>query len=76
MRKDLAFQFDLLQRSLENLNQPIAMLNALHTRTALDELDTSNLEQIIKGIEILLQYQVNRLQSRIDFILEKGSGNE
>ncbi|QIM63044.1 hypothetical protein A1D29_06960 [Pasteurellaceae bacterium Orientalotternb1] len=71
MRKDLPLQFDLLENAVERLNQPISLLNVLHNRTALDEIDTSELEQILKGIESLLQRQANDIQGRIDFILEK-----
>ncbi|QIM64305.1 hypothetical protein [Frederiksenia canicola] len=76
MRKDLPLQFDLLKNAVERLNQPIVMLNVLHNRTALDDLDTCELEQMLKGIESLLQRQANDIQGRIDFILEKGGDNE
>lgn len=33
MHKDLSLQFDLLENSVEQLNQPIVMLNVLHNRT-------------------------------------------
>lgn len=72
MRKDLSLQFDLLENSVEQLNQPIVMLNVLHNRTDLDRIETSELEQLLKGIESLLQRQANEIQERIDVILEWG----
>lgn len=75
MRKDLPLQFDLLENAVKRLDQPIVMLNVLHNRTDLDRIETSELEQLLKGIESLLQRQANDIQGRIDFILEKGSDN-
>lgn len=75
MRNDPPFQFELLENLVEHLNEPITMLNVLHSRTALDKLEACELEQILKGIESLLQQQANAIKSRIDFILDKGGDN-
>lgn len=75
MRKDLPHQFNYLDDAVERLNQPIVMLNVLHNRTNLDRLETCELEQILRGIEGLLQQQVNDIKTRIDVMLERESEN-
>lgn len=76
MRNDLPFQFELLENEVNRLEQPIVMLNVLHNRTALAELEDCELEQILKGIESLLQRQANEIKERIAFMLgEQGGKN-
>lgn len=75
MRKDLELQFNYLDIAVEQLNQPITMLNVLRNRTSLDCIDIWELQQILKGIEKLIQKQVKDIQERIATIAEKGGEN-
>ena len=75
IQRDLALQLDYLKQAVGRLDQPIVMLNVLHNRTDLESLEACELEQILKGIENLLQQQADNIKHRLEAVLTQGGEN-
>lgn len=72
--KDLFFQIDTLDQTIDSLWRGSIILNLLHTRTDLDRLETSELKYTLEGIERLINLSIDELENRSKYIREVANG--
>lgn len=74
LNKDLFFQIDTLDQTIDSLWRGSIILNLLHTRTDLDRLEISELKYTLEGIERLINLSIDELENRSKYIREVANG--
>lgn len=76
MRKDIPCQLDLLKSHIANLWDSSVLLNILHTRTDLEQVDPCEMAQALKGIETFLNIAITETEKRIALIFGEEGNND
>lgn len=69
-KTELSFQIGILKDQIDNLWRGSIMLNLLHTRINLSLIENSEMEYVLKGIESLINLNIEELENRVKFIEE------
>lgn len=69
-KTELSFQIGILKDQIDNLWRGSIMLNLLHTRINLSLIENSEMKYVLKGIESLINLNIEELENRVKFIEE------
>ncbi|OOF85715.1 hypothetical protein [Rodentibacter ratti] len=69
MRKDIPIQLNPLKTKIARLWEVSTLINFLHTRTDLGQIEPCEMEQALSGVETLLNQYITEIENSIAFIL-------
>lgn len=69
MRNNAILQLNPLKNKISRLWEVSTLINFLHTRTNLEQIEPCEMEQALSGIETLFNQYITEIENSIAFIL-------
>ncbi|OOF62375.1 hypothetical protein [Rodentibacter pneumotropicus] len=76
MRSNAILQLNPLKTKISRLWEVSTLINFLHTRTDLEQIEPCEMEQALNGIETLLNQYITEIENSIAFILVEEVKND